>query len=475
MHEVHKLHPSIVREYDIRGVVGATLSETDAYYIGRAFGTVVRRAGGSSAAVGIDGRVSSAALGIALNTGLRDAGLNVLFIGVGPTPMLYFASHKHQTDGAIQVTGSHNPADHNGFKFVLRQKPFFGDDLKQLGELISLGNFESGAGILTDLPVEDEYVDRLLADFVPGVDLKVIWDSGNGASGRVLRKLLSKLPGQHELLFGEIDGTFPNHHPDPTDPRTLKHLQAAVLASEADIGVAFDGDGDRLGVVDGKGRILFGDQIMMILSESILAEQPGATIIADVKASQALFDLIARCGGRPLMWRTGHSLIKSKIVETGATLAGEMSGHIFFNDRYYGYDDALYAAIRFLSIISGWGKQALADKYDQLPQMACTPELRIPCADDDKIQIIRNMKEQLALDSAAFEDIDGVRVKHSSGSWWLVRASNTQAILVARAEAEDSSALGECLAEMAQYLSRSGMPHASAAIAEALRSTLNTH
>lgn len=469
----HAFHNSLLREYDIRGVVGETLFESDAYNLGRAFGTIVRRENGSTVAVCRDGRLTSPALEAALVAGLVDCGIEVHRIGLGPTPMLYFSSHLLKADGAIQVTGSHNPPDHNGFKMVLRNKPFYGQSIQSLGRMAEASDYISGRGKTVEQPVENQYIERLLADFVVGRPLKVVWDAGNGAAGAVLDKLIQRLPGQHTLLFGDIDGNFPNHHPDPTDPETLRSLQAKIAETNADIGFAFDGDGDRIGVVDGKGRILFGDQIMILLSESVLAERPGATIIADVKASEALFDEIDRLGGVPLMWRTGHSLIKTKIAECNAPLAGEMSGHIFFNDRYYGYDDALYAAIRFLSIAANY-TESLAERYDRLPHLVNTPELRLPCPDDRKQKVMAAIKEMLVRQGVAFDDTDGVRVK-DGGGWWLLRSSNTQAILVARAEAPDRPALEQLVKNIGSYLESCGMADGGVAVAEAAGLTSAIH
>jgi phosphomannomutase len=453
-------HPSIFREYDIRGIFGQTLYEQDAYKIGLGFSDMVREAGGKTVVIGFDGRLSSPALVEALAAGLIEGGMTVTDIGRGPTPMLYFASHHLAADGAIMVTGSHNPPDHNGFKMMLQNKPFFGPQIKRLGALMA--DRQDGAalappaGLVARQSVFDAYVARLLQDFRPGRDLTVVWDPGNGATGEVAVALTSRLPGRHVLINETIDGTFPNHHPDPTDPHTLTQLIERVAAEQADFGIAFDGDGDRIGVIDGLGRILWGDQILVLLAEEVLKERPGATIMADVKASQALFDQIAAMGGQPLMWKTGHSLIKTKMAETGAPLAGEMSGHIFFGDRYYGFDDALYAAIRFLSIIAGWKDQSLAARYDLMPKLVNTPELRFECPDDRKFAVIGAVKARLAGGSGAVNDLDGVRVTHPDG-WWLLRASNTQAVLVARCEGKDEETLARLKAELSGHLAEAGI------------------
>ncbi|TAN47975.1 MAG: phosphomannomutase/phosphoglucomutase [Rhodospirillales bacterium] len=451
----HVFHPTILREYDIRGIVNETLSDADAYAIGRAFGTMCAKLGGRHVAIGRDGRLSSPEMADAVSLGLQAAGIDVLDIGLGPTPMLYFAAKTLKADGGIMITGSHNPPSHNGFKMVMRGKPFFGADIQELGRIASCGACATGSGSLTQRPLGKAYVERLLQDYNGQRPLRVVWDCGNGATGEIVTQLISRLPGHHKVLFAEIDGRFPNHHPDPTDPHTLEALQAEVAAEGADLGVAFDGDGDRIGVVDGKGRILWGDQILVLLAEDVLKMRPGATIMADVKASQALFDAIQGMGGEPLMWKTGHSLIKTKMAEIGCPLAGEMSGHIFFADTYYGYDDALYAAIRFLSKVARM-PESLAAWHDRLPKMVNTPEIRIDCPDERKFAVIEEVRTRLAASGASVNATDGVRVKEAEG-WWLLRASNTQAVLVARAEAGDDAGLGRLKSCLKAQLAASGL------------------
>jgi len=452
----HTFHPSILREYDIRGIVGQTLFAADARAIGQAFGTRVRRNGGSVVCLGWDGRLSSPEMAEALAEGLTLAGCAVRRIGLGPTPMLYFAAKLRDADGGIMVTGSHNPPDHNGFKMVLAGKPFFGPDIASLGALASSGDLESGTGTVIEDSVFDEYVERLLEDYDGRRGLKVVWDCGNGATGEVLNALVKRLPGTHTVLYGEIDGHFPNHHPDPTEPHNLVALQDRVLVESADLGIAFDGDGDRIGVVDGEGRILWGDQILVILAEDLLKARPGATIIADVKASKVFFDEVARLGGKPVMGRTGHSLIKTQMIDIGAPLAGEMSGHIFFADRYYGFDDALYAAVRLLGIVARWERETLAHRRDRLPHMVNTPEMRFDCPEDRKFQVVAEIRARLEAAGARFNAIDGVRVDTEDG-WWLLRASNTQAVLVARCEAASAEGLKALRATLAGQLAASGL------------------
>jgi len=451
----HRLHPSILREYDIRGIVDETLHAADARAIGRSFAAVLKEKGGRSIAVGRDGRLSSPALEAALVEGLAGAGIDVVRIGLGPTPMLYFATNTLPVDAGIMVTGSHNPPTHNGFKLVLDKKPFFAGDIQRLGKIAAAGIFPQGKGRISEQTVIEAYVARLLKDYDGTRPLFVAWDAGNGAAGDALQLLTKKLPGRHLLLNEKIDGRFPAHHPDPTEVENLVQLQETVRREGCDLGIAFDGDADRIGVVDGKGRILWGDQFMVLMARDIIRMKPKATIIADVKASQVLFDEIARMGGTPLMWRTGHSLIKSKMAETGAPLAGEMSGHIFYADRYYGYDDALYAAVRILGVI-GRGEESLAQFRDRLPAVVNTPELRFPCADERKFAVVDEIRARLEKTGAAVSTIDGVRVKTDHG-WWLLRASNTQAVLVARAEARDEAGLEKLKSAIVEQLRASGV------------------
>lgn len=451
----HHFHHSVIREYDIRGVVGDTLGEEDAQALGRAFGSVTRRGGGGAVAVGYDGRVSSPLLAAALRQGLMRSGVDVVDIGRGPTPMLYFAAHYLPVAAGIMVTGSHNPPEYNGFKITLRKDSFFGEALTDLARMAAVGDFEEGKGQEREESVFEAYVKRLLVDFEPGRPLKVAWDAGNGAAGEVMAALTSRLPGEHVLLYPEIDGRFPNHHPDPTVEANLIDLREAVLTQNCDVGIAFDGDGDRIGALDETGRVLWGDQIMLLLAGDILRDRPGAPIIADVKASQVFFDRIAEAGGQPVMWKTGHSLIKSKMKELKAPFAGEMSAHLFFADRYYGYDDALYAAVRLLNVVGREGG-SLAAFRDSLPPVCNTPEIRFDCPEGKKFQVVEEVRDRLRRDAADLIDIDGVRVRTADG-WWLLRASNTQAVLVARCEAADEAGLARLKAMVAEQLSASGL------------------
>ena len=450
----HDFHPSLLREYDMRGIVGKTLGKEDAYALGRSFGTIVRRGGGSAVALGYDGRLSSPMLESAVADGLTASGIDVLRIGIGPTPMLYYAEATLEVDGGIQITGSHNPADHNGFKLVLAHEAFFGPDIAQLGAMAAAGDWEEGSGSCSTIDIIDSYVARLMKGF-DGTAWRIGWDAGNGAAGPVVDKLVKLLPGEHHTLFTEIDGNFPHHHPDPTIEENLDDLRKLVLANKLHFGLAFDGDGDRIGVVDGQGRTIWGDQLLALFAGAVLQDRPGATIVADVKCSQLLFDRVAQLGGTPLMWKTGHSHIKTKMREVGSPLGGEMTGHIVFADDYYGFDDGLYAAVRLIRIASRSGRTTTA-LHDDLPQLINTPELRFPVAEDQKFAVISDIVGQLRAEGAVMTDIDGARVMRKEG-WWLLRASNTLAELVARIESSDSPGLEALRADLFRYLA----PHIS--------------
>ncbi|HBR83533.1 MAG TPA: phosphomannomutase, partial [Erythrobacter sp.] len=456
----HSFHPTVLREYDIRGIIGETLGADDARAIGRSFGSMLAEAGGRKVAVGYDGRVSSPMLEHALVEGLNASGMDVVRIGMGPTPMLYYAeASAEDVDGGIEITGSHNPANYNGFKMVFQGRPFFGADIQELGRRSSAGEWVDGSGSVEDRDVIDAYIKRML-EALDGIDpaslagLKVGWDAGNGAAGPALEKLAARLPGEHHLLFTDVDGEFPNHHPDPTVEENLADLRNLVAEKSLDFGVAFDGDGDRIGAIDGEGRVIWGDQLLMVFAEDLLARRKGATIIADVKASRALFDHVAAHGGEPLMWKTGHSLIKSKMKETGSPLAGEMSGHVFFADEYYGYDDALYAGVRLIAAAARLGK-SVTELRSAMPPMINTPEMRFQVDESRKFAAIGEIAGRVAASDALADTTDGVRVTTDDG-WWLLRASNTQDVLVARAESESEEGLARLVAQIDEQLAESG-------------------
>lgn len=460
----HRLHASILRAYDIRGEYGTTLTETDAYAIGRAFAVMTASRTGKAAtrvALARDGRLSSPALAEACAEGLLEGGASVLDIGLAPTPMLYFTAYTEAVDAGLMVTGSHNPPHHNGMKMLINRHAFYGDDIFALGKVAATGRRH-------DIPASHQpthyhrnhvtplYLDALVGALRPGgKELTVVWDPGNGAAGNIIQALVKRLPGTHHVINGTVDGTFPAHHPDPTVEENLAQLRREVINRHAHLGLAFDGDGDRLGVVDAHGRVLWGDQLMMLYAEDVLKEHPGATIMADVKASQCLFEHIAAKGGKPLMWKTGHSLIKAKMAETHAVLAGEMSGHLFFADRYHGFDDGIYAAVRMLDLLSH-RPESLAQLRDGLPSLYSTPEIRIDVPSAQKEQIVRYIREQAMQQGAEVSTIDGIRAITKDG-WWLVRASNTQAAIVARAEGSTPEALDRLARMLSRMLADCGV------------------
>ncbi|MBT0667731.1 phosphomannomutase/phosphoglucomutase [Novosphingobium profundi] len=422
--------------------------------------------------VGRDGRLSSPALEQALVEGLAEGGVDVVRIGLGPSPMLYFAERSlEQVEGGIQVTGSHNPADHNGFKMVLGGNPFFGRELAALGELAGAGDWSHGTGRIEIHDVSGAYLAALLGALDAGgrIDqpdadafarLRVGWDAGNGATGPLVERLVAALPGFHHTLFSQVDGRFPNHHPDPTLPENLADLRALVAAKSLDFGVAFDGDGDRIGVVDAHGTIVWGDRLLALFAREILEHAPTApgaapAVVGDVKMAQGTFDAIAEAGGTAVMAPSGHSHIKSKMKEIGALLGGEMSGHLFFADRYYGFDDGLYAALRLMALVAGDG-QALVRLTAQWPETFATPELRFAVPADRRLAAVAEVTGRLRARGADLVAIDGVRVRETDG-WWLLRASNTQDMLTARAESPTREGLARLVAEIDAQLAASGL------------------
>ncbi|MCW6531100.1 phosphoglucomutase/phosphomannomutase PgmG [Sphingomonas lycopersici] len=449
----HCFAPSILRDYDIRGVVGRTLDTADALALGRSFGTMIRRAGGRSVAVGYDGRLTSPALEAALVAGLTASGVDVVRIGLGPSPMLYHAAATLEVDGGIQVTGSHNPGDHNGFKMLHHCRPVFGAAIRDLARTAEAGDWETGSGRITEAPVLDRYVRRVAAGCAGG--LRIGWDAGNGAAGPAIEQLVKLLPGEHHLLFTDVDGNFPNHHPDPTEDANLAQLRALVVGKRLHFGVAFDGDGDRIGAVDGQGRVLRGDQILSILVEPVLRERPGAAIVADVKSSKALFDRIAALGGQPVMWKSGHSNIKAMMRELDAPIAGEMSGHIFFGGEWHCFDDALLAAVRLIDAVAASGT-TLDALRDAMPPVVSTPELRFAVDPARKEAVVAEVIARLRAAGAAVDTTDGARVTTPDG-WWLLRVSHTEDMLTARAEAHDEAALARVLAAIDAQLAPSGV------------------
>ncbi|MCC6858717.1 MAG: phosphomannomutase/phosphoglucomutase [Bryobacterales bacterium] len=434
------LKPTIFREYDIRGVADEELPDSGVEDLGRAIGTYVQRRAGPKISLGRDCRLSSNRLRDALARGLVSSGCRVSDIGVAPTPLLYYSVFRLQSDGAVMITGSHNPSEYNGFKVMAGGSTIHGPEIQELRELIERRDFLCGPGSETAADVVTPYVDEVAGQFHFRRRIGVVMDAGNGTAGPVMHRILERLNCSATELFFEMDGRFPNHHPDPTVPEFLNQLVAAVREQKADLGIAFDGDADRLGAVDETGRILYGDQLMLIYAREILSRKPGATFIGEVKCSQTMYDGIRAMGGNPIMWKTGHSLIKAKMKEVRAELAGEMSGHLFFADRYYGYDDALYAACRLMEIVAASG-QPVSAQLAGVPRLAATPEIRVDCPDEVKFDVVARVKERFDKEYPIV-DVDGVRVLFPKG-WGLVRASNTQPVLVLRVEAETPELLSQ--------------------------------
>ncbi len=437
-----RVNPLMFREYDIRGRVDDDLTVEVAEAIGRAYGTMVRRQGGQKVVCGRDGRLSGPKLQQALIRGILATGVDVVNIGVTPTPVMYFSLfHLPDLDGGIQVTGSHNPPEFNGFKICVGKETIYGPKIQELRTLIEKEDFESGSGQETSYDILPDYKKFLSENIKISRPLKVVLDCGNGVTALTAPEAFARQGAEVTSLYCEVDGTFPNHFPDPVVEENLRDLRQKVREVGADFGVGYDGDGDRIGVVDDQGNILWGDQLLIIFARDILKKHPGAVIIGEVKCSQVMYDEIARLGGKPIMWKTGHSLIKKKMKEEKALLAGEMSGHIFFADRYFGFDDAVYASLRLAEIVAR-EKVPLSEMLKDLPRMVSTPEIRVPCPDEKKFEIVAKLTEKLKKEGFKVIDIDGARVIFEDG-WGLVRASNTQPVLVLRFEARDEKRLAE--------------------------------
>ena len=439
------LHPGIFREYDIRGVADKELLDADVEQLGRGLGTYLIRHSGRTICLGNDCRLSSPRLHDAMLKGLQAAGANVLDLGTVPTPVLYYSAVHFQAHGAVMITGSHNPPEYNGFKTVCGSGTLHGEAIQDVKKLIGLKDFETGTGSVKTVDAVTPYVDEVAAQFRFSRKVKVVFDAGNGTAGPVLSRIIEKLNIEATELYFEMDGRFPNHHPDPTLLENLSDLKKAVSKQKAELGIAFDGDTDRIGAIDERGNVIFGDMLLLIFGREILTRKPGSTFIGEVKCSQIMYDKLAELGGRPIMFKTGHSLIKAKMREEHAELAGEMSGHMFFADRYYGYDDALYAACRLLEIVANSGKP-LSYQLEGIPQTVSTPELRVDCPDDVKFKVVAKVGE-IVRKQHEVVDVDGVRVPFEHG-WGLVRASNTQPVLVMRFEAESKDLLNKYRSEI---------------------------
>ncbi len=432
------VNPYIFREYDVRGLAESDLTSDVARAVGRAFGTYV--GSGASITVGRDVRLSSPRLNGEFSRGLMQSGCHVVELGVVPTPVVYYARAKLGAGGSAVITGSHNPVDYNGFKLAKGELSLYGPEIQELRSTIESGRFSAGPGTASVYSVVSDYSREVLSRVRAGRRLRLGIDCGNGTTGPIVAGLMKNLGMDATVLFSEPDGRFPNHLPDPTVPAYVEELRKLVVREKLDLGIAYDGDGDRIGAIDDGGRIVWGDQLLSLFAEDVLSRHPGGTIIFDVKCSQGLEEHVRALGGRPLMWRTGHSLIKRKLKEEKGLLAGEMSGHMFFADDYFGYDDAIYASLRLVSLLSGT-EERLSEMVNRLPQYVSTPEIRLDCPDDVKFDLVERLKESFKAEYKVIE-IDGARIQFGDG-WGLVRASNTQPALVARFEAKSQQRLDE--------------------------------
>lgn len=444
------MNTNIFREYDIRGIVGEQLTDETVGILSRAIGTFFVKNGATRIAIGYDARESSPRFCEIISHGLNASGCDVVLIGMVPTPVLYHTAFTKDVDGGVMITGSHNPPHHNGFKICLGNTTLFGSQIQEIKEIALSGVFEIGSGSVGSIDVLDDYV----ADIVSKISfgrrkLKAVVDAGNGMGSVTAVPIYNRLGVELVELFTEPDSTFPNHHPDPTVTENLQDTIRAVHEHKADVGIAFDGDGDRIGIIDETGRIIWGDELMILLSRTVLAERPASTIIAEVKCSQNLFNDIEKHGGTAIMERAGHSIIKSRMKETGAVLAGEMSGHIFFADRFYGFDDAAYAGARLLEILSKTDKK-LSELFDGIPETYSTPELRVDCPDETKFEVVAKVAQHFSQTNKVIT-IDGARIIFDHG-WGLVRASNTQAILVLRFEAVSQEHLDAIKKDVDRFL-----------------------
>ena len=443
--------PSIFREYDIRGIADEELLDADVELLGRALGTYLIRDSGRTICLGRDCRLSGGRIHAAVLKGLLASGANVLNIGIVPTPLLYYSVVHFEAAGGVMITGSHNPPEYNGIKTVCGPGTLHGEQIQQILKLIQGNDLESGAGTLKEVDATTPYVEEIASQFQFTRRVKVVLDAGNGTAGPVFHRILEKLNVEPVELFFEMDGRFPNHHPDPTVPENLRDLGKAVRKEKAEVGIAFDGDADRIGALDEKGNVVYGDMLLLIFGREILSRKPGATFIGEVKCSQVMYDKLAELGGNPIMYKTGHSLIKAKMKQAQAELAGEMSGHMFFADRYYGFDDALYAACRLLEIVAKSGKP-LSAQLEGVQKTVSTPELRVDCPDDKKFLVVEKVGE-IVRRRHQVVDVDGVRVPFAQG-WGLVRASNTQPVLVMRFEATSEKLLNEYRSEIEEIVER---------------------
>jgi len=443
------LNRHIFREYDIRGVVGEDLTPDVVELLGKGVGTYMIEHGAVKIAVGRDGRISSPEIFKQLLKGLTSTGMQVVDLGMIPTPVSYYATHILPLNGAVMITGSHNPPDYNGFKVTLGNSAIYGAEIRRIGEIIENGEFVEGKGSVEEYDLIPEYIVDISDRITLARPVSLAVDCGNGVGGITAVHVLRNIGCEPVMLFDKVDGHFPNHHPDPTIEANLSHLKEVIAREGLEIGVAYDGDADRIGMIDETGKVVWGDQILAILSRALLEEVPGATVIGEVKCSQLLFDDIEKHGGKALMWKVGHSLIKSKMHETGSELAGEMSGHIFYRHRFYGFDDALYVTCRLLEIISRSDKP-VSRLLEDWKKLYNTPEIRLDCPDEIKFQVVDKVRDHFR-DKYRVVDVDGMRVI-MPGGWGLLRASNTQPVVVLRFEAESETRLNEIRAEVKEIL-----------------------
>ena len=447
-----QINPLIFREYDVRGLVGVDLHRAAVVLLGKGYGTLAAEAGVRTVALGRDCRLSSPAFRDALVEGLLSTGLAVVDVGVCPTPLLYFAIHHFAADGGVMITGSHNPPEFNGFKLCVGTGTLYGEKIQELRRIIEGGRFATGAGTLSTREIIPEYRKYVAANLSIPRKLKVVVDGGNGTAGAVAPQLFREMGMEVVELFCDLDGSFPNHFPDPTVPENLRFLVEKVRETGADVGVGYDGDADRIGAVDEKGNVIYGDYLLVLFAREILSRKPGAAILSEVKASQNLYEDVARRGGRPVMWKAGHSLIKAKMKEEDAELAGEMSGHVFFRDRYLGFDDAIYASARLFEILAK-ERRPLSELLSDLPPVVSTPEIRVDCPDELKFRVVEMVAEMVAPQAREVIDVDGIRALFDGG-WGLVRASNTQPVLVLRFEGRDEAAVARIRGLMEDAVAR---------------------
>ena len=456
MNKTHEIRANVLKAYDIRGVVDKEISEVDAYFIGRAFGTILRRKNKKTCVLGYDGRHTSVPYSKECIKGLVESGIDVIAIGLIPTPGVYFAMKYLKTDAGFIISASHNPKEYNGFKMLTQEGPFWGDDIQEIGRIAKTGDFVDGQGSeKEDKNLRNEYIKFLLSQFKGGKKtLNVVWDAGNGADGAILEDVIKQLPGNQKAIFANVDGDFPNHHPDPSVSANMKDLQKEVVNGKFDLGIAFDGDGDRLGIVDSTGYVLYGDQLLLVFAREFLKNHPGEKVMSEVKASKVLYDDIEKNGGVPVMWKPGHSALKAKMASDNIKLAGETSGHIYWGENY-NFDDGIYSAMKLLNILSNSDK-TLHEIIESLPKTYSTSEVRITVGDKEKFEISNKLAEKLEKEGKNFVGVDGVRCNLPDG-WWLVRASNTQPDLTTRCEALSPEGLEKVKADLIAQLKTFGI------------------